>query len=427
MPQDKAFETEEITKLLAKAKSTEGVLNFAFGLASKPGDCGLMLDRRRSGAVLKKALKGMPGIKKVCFGTLTLDGARVLLAGEVPLKGIVKQLKRRFQDEGLAKWKPVLVGPDGQEIDEDSLPDADQFDDSDQGAEGAELVAAAPVAADPVAESPDPAALKARLVKLAQAVKTLGDAAPKALGTQVTAAAKLLQAGALTEVEAALDEIKADLAAALAARKEASAETATDQTATDPAALKATLKGLLDQVKALPAGAPQDALMGEVRRAATLLQAGDAAGAAAVLDTLAQGVAAAGTTEVESDPQAIWRAAKEQVDTGISLLQARLKGYKDPVMDRIAEFGLNGITEGQQTALNAALFDFNKASGAARIAAAQALDKQAESYRSFVASNRVMLLVEKNPFGVALPIRKELSAALDQIRSLAQAAARGAP
>lgn len=422
MPQDKAFETEEITKLLAKAKSTEGVLNFAFGLASKPGDCGLMLDRRRSGAVLKKALKGMPGIKKVCFGTLTLDGARVLLAAEVPLKGIVKQLKRRFQDEGLAKWKPVLVGPDGREIDEDSLPDADQFDDSDQGAEGAELVAAAPEA-----ESPDPAALKARLVKLAQAVKTLGDAATKELGTQVTAAAKLLQAGALTEVEAALDEIKVGLAAALAARKEASAELAADQTATDPAALKSTLKGLLDQVKALPAGATQDALMGEVRRAAALLQSGNAAGAAAVLETLAQGVAAAGTTEVESDPQAIWRAAKEQVDTGISQLQARLKGYKDPVMDRIAEFGLNGITEGQQTALNAALFDFNKASGAARIAAAQALDKQAESYRSFVASNRVMLLVEKNPFGVALPIRKELSAALDQIRSLAQAAARGAP
>ncbi|NIZ15411.1 hypothetical protein HCZ87_18770, partial [Phaeobacter sp. HF9A] len=63
------------------------------------------------------------------------------------------------------------------------------------------------------------------------------------------------------------------------------------------------------------------------------------------------------------------------------------------------------------------------AATAQKAAAADALAKEAQSYKAFVNDNKIMALCEKNPFGVTLPIRKELGAALDRIAQLAKAAA----
>ena len=56
------------------------------------------------------------------------------------------------------------------------------------------------------------------------------------------------------------------------------------------------------------------------------------------------------------NPMEIWRDAKANVDTGIDQLQKSLKGIDHPDLNRIAEMGLNGITDGNQVALMKALF-----------------------------------------------------------------------
>ena len=63
-------------------------------------------------------------ISKVCFGTFRVDENNILLSSPKPIKGIIKQLRVRFRKAGMGKFKPMLVGPDGIEIDEDTLPAA---------------------------------------------------------------------------------------------------------------------------------------------------------------------------------------------------------------------------------------------------------------------------------------------------------------
>lgn len=414
-----SFEAEAITKLLLKAKSTDTELNFAFGLAAKPTDCGLILDRRKPGGVLKKMVKGMPGIKKACFGTLRLDGNRVMLQPNKPLKGIIRQLSRRFREEGMAKFKPVLVGDDGEEIDEDSLPDAELFDDSDSDRAGAPD-ADGSTANSQLGEGPDARVLQAQLVKLAQALKALGTAAPAGVGARISAAATQLSQGDLQAVQSAIAEIKTALTTAASATPK---EPVGQGDGNQMGKLKQVLIALLARVKTLPEGQAQGDLLAEVKRIGALLQQAEAEPVQRALQGLARSVeAAAAQGQSSSDPQVVWREAKETVDGAISQLQAKLMGFKDPVLDRIAEYGLNGLTEGHQTALQKALFEFKDATGAEKAQAAKALAEQAQSYKSFVTSNRVMALCEKNPFGVAVPIRQELGAALDRIAQLAKSA-----
>lgn len=94
----------------------------------------------------------------------------MLLKPTKPLKGIVKQLKRKFREEKITKFKPVLVDMAGNTLDEETLPDPDDYDD---------IVAASGVASGPSGQETvndaaavfDPAALKARLVKAASQIK----------------------------------------------------------------------------------------------------------------------------------------------------------------------------------------------------------------------------------------------------------------
>ncbi|MDK3073609.1 hypothetical protein QO034_10845 [Sedimentitalea sp. JM2-8] len=119
------------------------------------------------------------------------------------------------------------------------------------------------------------------------------------------------------------------------------------------------------------------------------------------------------------DPLAVWNSAKESTDAGISALQAAIRSYKHPDLDNIADAGLNGVTEGNQTAMMRALMEFRGAAPADRAKKAVALVQQVDAYRGFLDSNRVIALCERNPFGVSVPIRAQLGAALDRIAAIA--------
>jgi hypothetical protein len=111
----------------------------------------------------------------------------------------------------------------------------------------------------------------------------------------------------------------------------------------------------------------------------------------------------------------IWMDAKERVDSGIEKLQHALRDADDEDLAQIAEFGLYGATEGETVRLMAALRE-------ADTGADGALDKLREAvsdYRDFLEGAPIVDLIEDNPFGVAVPLRHTLGAALDELERAA--------
>lgn len=400
---DQAFDSDAVLKLLKKSKASGNELPFAFGLAGKPENCGLMIDLRKPGKVLRGDMKKMPGIKKTCFGTLRVEENDVFLMPEKPLKGIVKQLKKRFKAEGMVKFKPVLVGPDGSIIDEDSLPD-----DESEAQE-----ASAPVQAEDGAA----AALKQRIAAFAETVKALGN--PELAGKlapQIKASAKLLGQGDHEGCAARLDQLEAVLAKLQAQPEPAPAQSG------QAAKLGKLLAAQAARIKTLP---PEQAapLAEQARAIAASLKSGALPDAAAGLKALIQALEAPAEAEApQADVMAIWQAAKEDVDRGISGLQAALRSQNHPVLAQIADAGLAGVTDGNQTALMKALFEMKSATGEARKAAAQALLAQIAAYLKFLRDDPVITMVEDNPFGVSVPVKAPLTSALRQMADIAKAA-----
>ncbi|AHD00357.1 hypothetical protein [Leisingera methylohalidivorans] len=400
---DQAFDADAVLKLLKKAKASGKALPFAFGLAGKPEDCGLMIDLRKPGKVLRGDMKKAPAIKKSCFGTLRVEENEVLLQPEKPLKGIVKQLKKKFMKEGMVKFKPVLIGPDGSIIDEESLPD--------DGAESPEAGAPAP------ADDGAAAALKQRIAAAAEAVKALGnpDLAGK-LAPEIKASVKLLGQGDHDGCAARLDRLEAALAKLQAQPKSAPADPE------QAAKLSKLLTAQAARIKSLP---PEQAapLAEQARAIAASLKSGALPAAADGLKALIRALdTPAGDTVPPADPMEIWQAAKEDVDRGISSLQDALKSQNHPVLAQIADAGLPGVTDGNQTALMKALFEMKSATGEARKKAAQALLAQIAAYLKFLKDDPVIAMVEDNPFGVKAPVKTPLTNALRQMAEIAKAA-----
>ncbi|UWQ42636.1 hypothetical protein K3718_05985 [Leisingera aquaemixtae] len=400
---DQAFDSDAVLKLLKKSKASGNELPFAFGLAGKPENCGLMIDLRKPGKVLRGDMKKMPGIKKTCFGNLRVEENEVFLQPEKPLKGIVKQLKKRFKAEGMVKFKPVLVGPDGSIIDEDSLPDDD--------AEALET--SAPAQADGGAA----AALKQRVTAAAAAVKALGNPELAArLAPELKAGAKLLGQGDHDGCAARLDRLEAALVKLQAQPEPAPAQSG------QAAKLSKLLAAQAARIKTLP---PEQAapLAEQARAIAASLKSGALPDAAAGLKALIKALDAPAEAEApQADVMEIWQAAKEDVDRGVSELQAALRSQNHPVLAQIADAGLAGVTDGNQTALMKALFEMKAATGEARKAAAQALLAQIAAYLKFLKNDPVITMVEDNPFGVSVPVKAPLTSALRQMADIAKAA-----
>ena len=109
----------------------------------------------------------------------------------------------------------------------------------------------------------------------------------------------------------------------------------------------------------------------------------------------------------------LWLDAKDEVDGRLGQLQGALRGIGHPDLDRIAEFGLNGVTGRSSVGLMVALREAD-APGADR----RARDKLASaiaSYRSFLTENEAVQLIDDNPFGVDVGVQATLGAALTTI------------
>ena len=425
---DPAFDLEQIEKLFLKAKKDGKPYPFAFGLTSKPENCALMVHLRKEPRALKGLVKKEnKAVSKVCFGTFTMDGNRVLFAPTKPLKGIVKQLRRRFKDAGIAKYKPFLVDENGGELDEETLPDAAQYDDEDgivDAPQQAEEAAAPPPPPPlPEADEPDDAelsavAIKKRLFEARDALASWQGADKDKLVKLIKLSVQLLDAGDLEKADAAVSRVLEQLQGAPEASEEASP-------AAERAALQERIKALLPQIKGLENEKAQATLRTKMKEVGALLEQGNLDAAGGGLDKIEAALAKLTGQPAQpaetADPLVVWRDAKELIDTDITTLQNTLSNVTDPNVQRIVEFGLNGITEGNQVAMMRTLMAYNASSGAARAAAGQDVLKQVTAYRDFITSNNVIALCEKNPFGVTLNIRAPILSALDRIERVVAA------
>ena len=417
---DPAFDAEEVTKLFKKSKMGGEPFAFAFGLASKPEDCGFAVHLRRPGKALKKELKASSkAIGKVCFGTFTVVENDVRLASPKPIQGIIKQLRIRFRKAGLGKYKPMLVGPDGQEIDEATLPSADQFDDTDDDTPTTgDVPPPAPPppptpAADPAADPGDAKVLAARLAGIRGAIaKVPGDAGEK-LGQRYQRAVGLLKAGDLAGATTDADTIEKALA------RLSPAPPPPPETPQNAFRQLVANLGALSEDKRKP-------LMPRVQQIKTAVAEGrgdDALRAIAELREAIEGPDSG--TAASASPQELleaWNSAKEDADADIDKLATALRKFGEPALDRVADHGITGLNDSSvYTKLTAALLDHARAPAERQAMTAEKLVPAVAAYREALLTDRMVAHWEDNPLGITVNIRGRLGRTLDRIEKEAQA------
>ena len=189
----------------------------------------------------------------------------------------------------------------------------------------------------------------------------------------------------------------------------------------DPArAFNAHLAELLPLVKeAVAAGGPnaQNAKL-LVSQAGALARSSDFARAEAMLvDARALLSAApgngAGTAGAKTMP--LWQRARDAAVGQIGQLQSAMRDSGHPVLTRIADQGLNAITQRLQVGLQVALMEFDSAAPAARVRARLQARRAIGDFRTFLDGSGALDLLERNPLGVNVTIRNTLSSALDAV------------
>lgn len=108
----------------------------------------------------------------------------------------------------------------------------------------------------------------------------------------------------------------------------------------------------------------------------------------------------------------VWNQAREGVDRAVNTLCAAVREVEHPLTQTLVDRGLSGFTGRLTVPLTAALL-----SADADPAAAAALRPRLRDMRAFLSADRVIGLIEDNPFGVAVAIRAPLMAALDEIEA----------
>lgn len=107
--------------------------------------------------------------------------------------------------------------------------------------------------------------------------------------------------------------------------------------------------------------------------------------------------------------------AKAEADRSLTGLRRALLDEGDPDAKRLAEFGLNGLTDGNSVTLMAALTDLRRAGPDKRAGAIRAVRNQCASYRDFLARDEMIGLCEDNPFDGGVTIVAPLTRALNAI------------
>jgi hypothetical protein len=435
---DFRVEGGELKKIIKAAK--KGPVAFGFNPGKSEEEAYLAMHRKKAATIVgKDAREGGEG-GKFAFGTATVSGKVITLTCLRELPGLAKRMKKHLKSrkvmlnvavldadgnqiesdiEDDLPDDPELEGPelDGPELEGDDGGDAD--DDGAQGAAGAGP-GTTPAPAPPPTPSPPEARpggeeikqLATELAALRKEIEAAGlsgsDAPVKAFAQLVAA----LRAGEVEKVAAGIDRIRGALSkipkpppppggdAALALK-------VADALDRQVAGLgDATLRGRLQQA------------MEQIRK---IIAAGDAGKALAAMKKLRETLAAAGAGGAPKPrlSEAPLRGFLDARDTGvtqIARLQDALRATGHPALKELADKGFAGITGRLQVGLQVALMDVDAAAPADRPKAVARAVETVEAFQAMLATDPTIALLEDNPFGIAVTLRRDIGAALDTIR-----------
>ncbi|MEM9147946.1 MAG: hypothetical protein AAGC57_17325 [Pseudomonadota bacterium] len=422
-----------IRKIAPKLKRK--VFSFALGLPSNdPADMRFSFHPKKGGRGLGGGLKKAIGAKKFTFGKAGTDeletsvtggegsGGRTLvlyLEGR-NIPSLAKRVKLMLRSLKISAFGKVKIVKDGKE-----LESAD--DSTDLSVEAVDLDApddedlAAPETASAPETDGRADALKRRLAAVNKGLATMPEETAAKLKEMAKKALGAIGANQLDGAEKIIQALEQRVGGQTASTGDEKAE----QVRKALAGLAKRIKGLEDQTLAATLGGQAQEILSMLRAG----QTGDALQALAALSealkTAESGVTAPAPEPEEDDggdPMVAWRNAKELTDGDLGNLQAALSGFPDPNLQRIAEFGLNGVADengkGRQVAMMRAIMDYNGAGPDTREAAAGKLRQEVSDYRTFIEGDPLIKLCEKNPFGVKVDIRGPMIKALTRIETL---------
>lgn len=133
--------------------------------------------------------------------------------------------------------------------------------------------------------------------------------------------------------------------------------------------------------------------------------------------SMGKGEAATGGAQASSAAAMlpIWLDAKEEIDAALSKLQGLMRGVPHPLLARVADQGLSALTGRLRVGLQVALTEYDRAAPADRPKRAETVESAVSAFRTFLETDKVIPLLERNPFSVPMPIRAKLGGALDTI------------
>ena len=108
----------------------------------------------------------------------------------------------------------------------------------------------------------------------------------------------------------------------------------------------------------------------------------------------------------------VWQKAKDKAGSQISQLQSALRETGHPLLMRIADLGLNGITGRLQVGLQAALMEFDGATVGKRKRQRDHAQQAIADFKKFLADDPGLPLLALNPLGVTVTVRDDLAKAM---------------
>ena len=357
----------------------------------------LALSPKVNGKMLFTKLQAMTGVKTGAYGSAWMDGTALMLQLDKPLSGLVKKIRGPVKACGFRISKAVLWNADG------SVFEQDEQEDDAEGAgqpapKGIPPAPPRPGAAIPPAPPLPPRAGTAPTPGQPDANKPAPPAAsippaPPRPAAAIPPAPPLPPSG----------EAKAQVVKAFTAR----------------------LSALMPDIKAAVAagGSNAAALKQNTAQAGALAQRGDAAGAEALLDTIESALELRPTVSAAPGGKTlpVWQRAKDSAGAQISQLQAALRETGDPLLMRIADQGLNGITNKLQVGLQVALMEFDGAPPGQRDKQRDKAQQAVADFKKFLADEPGLPMLANNPLGVTITLREDLTRAMATLeRSLVE-------
>jgi len=410
---------EQITELQGLLKVVRKMpLNFGLCLGKKPEDTVMMLHRTKSPDVLGRQSKQAGETSRVAFGVAEAQGKRLTLKCEGdPPANMAKQL-RNFLAAQKAAMKVIIADASGTVLEEDGEDEGpeDEAQGTDTGAPETQADGADPLAARWEATAK---AVLPLLDKAAQSGHPNAAKLKPAWDAIVATAAQSNYAEALQSA-AKLVPVLQQLAAAAGAAKPAAGPEAARWSG-----VETQMGDLMRRALALnPDNADQLSKAWDMALKAA--GSGDFATALSVAERIRRPLASILSAGQQSAPQPA--ASKDKVSTDfyikamdsvnrqLSALRSALMNSGDPELAAIGDKGLNGITDGHKTRLQAAIFDFNGAEGEARRKAASKVADLADDFLTFLEEDeRVEAVDVFNESGVSVSVRGTLGPALERL------------